>query len=196
MMNKKQTSKLSIFKYALLVPVIGALVFFYGTLKLEAGTAGTTGAIPGGQTVVIRETVKQNEGSVTYQTIMRDTVQHTLVIEEKTVFTHIEVMPSFPGGDKAMMQWLSDNLQYPKTALEKGIEGRVIVRFIVGADGSISGAEIQRSLDPACDAEAIRVVGKMPKWIPGKQGGEPVAVYYTVPILFKLQDKNAKKKDK
>jgi protein TonB len=104
-----------------------------------------------------------------------------------TIFSHVEVPPQFPGGDKAMMQWLYDNIKYPTIAQEQGIQGRVVLRFVVGPDGSVDKVEIQRSLDPSCDKEAVRVVKKMPKWIPGKQNGNAVYVYYTLPVLFKLQ---------
>ena len=89
-----------------------------------------------------------------------------------------------------MMQWVSDNMQYPVAAHKEGIQGRVIVRFVVAEDGSIEDAAVMRSLDPGCDEEALRVVKMMPKWTPGKQNGKPVSVYYTLPILFKL-DGNA-----
>jgi protein TonB len=98
----------------------------------------------------------------------------------------VEQPPQFPGGEKELMKWLSESIKYPIVALEKGIEGRVILRFIVSANGSVSSVEIQRSLDPNCDREAVRVVKNMPKWIPGKQNGQEVNVYYTLPVLFKI----------
>jgi protein TonB len=98
----------------------------------------------------------------------------------------VEQPPQFPGGEKELMKWLSENIKYPIIAIEKGIEGRVILRFIVGANGTVSGVEVQRSLDPSCDREAVRVVKNMPKWMPGKQNGQTVNVYYTLPVLFKI----------
>jgi TonB family protein len=103
------------------------------------------------------------------------------------VFDVVEHMPSYPGGMGALMQYLSSNIKYPKEAEEKGAQGRVITSFIVEKDGSISDIKIKISVHPALDAEAIRIVKKMPKWIPGKQGGEPVRVKYTLPITFRLQ---------
>lgn len=103
------------------------------------------------------------------------------------VFDVVEQMPSYPGGMGALMQYLSSNIKYPKEAEEKGAQGRVITSFIVEKDGSISDIKIKISVHPALDAEAIRIVKKMPKWIPGKQGGEPVRVKYTLPITFRLQ---------
>ena len=119
-----------------------------------------------------------------------DVVEHKVVVQEEKkpeIFSHVEVMPSFPGGDAAMMKWLQENMQYPVIAQEQGISGRVIVRFVVGPDGTVKDAEVQRSLDPSCDREALRVIKKMPRWIPGKQNGQAVSVYYTLPVHFKLQ---------
>ncbi|GHV10780.1 cell envelope biogenesis protein TonB [Bacteroidia bacterium] len=117
-----------------------------------------------------------------------DLNEHKVVVqEEKKVFDHVEVMPIFPGGEKEFYKWLNDNLQYPAIAQEQGIQGRVIVRFEVSPNGSIGNVEVMRSLDPSCDKEAVRVVKKMPKWIPGKQNGTSVTVRYTMPIVFKLQ---------
>lgn len=98
-----------------------------------------------------------------------------------------EVMPSFPGGDGELMKWLSMNIVYPEIAEEKGVQGRVIVRFAVGKDGSIHDPKVLVSVHPALDREALRVVKSMPRWIPGKQSGQPVSVYFTLPITFLLQ---------
>lgn len=107
--------------------------------------------------------------------------------EPNKVHEHVEVMPQFPGGNGELMRYLSANIKYPTIAAENGIEGRVVLKFVVSKDGSISNIQIVRSLDPSCDKEAVRVVKGMPKWIPGMQNGHPVAVYFTLPVLFKLQ---------
>lgn len=107
--------------------------------------------------------------------------------EPNKVLEHVEVMPQFPGGNGELMRYLSANIKYPTIAAENGIEGRVVLKFVVSKDGSISNIQIVRSLDPSCDKEAVRVVKGMPKWIPGMQNGHPVAVYFTLPVLFKLQ---------
>ena len=96
-------------------------------------------------------------------------------------------MPVFPGGPVAMMQYISANLRYPKTAQEQGVQGRVIVQFIVEADGSISETRVMRSVSPEIDAEALRLVHSMPRWTPGKLRGEPVRVRYILPVSFRLQ---------
>lgn len=107
--------------------------------------------------------------------------------EPEKVFEVVEQMPSFPGGDAALMQYLRDNIKYPVVAQENGVQGRVVVSFVVEKDGSITDVKVVRSVDPSLDKEAQRVVKSMPKWIPGKQNGSAVRVKYNVPVSFKLQ---------
>lgn len=102
-------------------------------------------------------------------------------------FVVVEQMPSFPGGDAALMRFLSDNIRYPVIAAESGIQGRVILQFVVNRDGSIVDIEVVRSIDRSLDAEAVRVVSMMPRWTPGKQRGRTVRVRYTLPVIFRLQ---------
>ena len=102
-------------------------------------------------------------------------------------FEVAEVMPSFPGGDSELMKFLNSNLKYPVVDAEQGTQGRVVLRFVVGVDGNITDVIVQRSLSPTCDREAIRVVKAMPKWIPGRQNGRPVPVYFSLPVRFKLE---------
>ena len=101
-------------------------------------------------------------------------------------FDVVENMPEFPGGTPEMMKFLSTNVKYPEEAYSKGIEGRVMVKFIVEKDGSISNVKVVKSVSEALDAEAVRVVESMPKWKPGKQNGQLVRVFYTIPITFRL----------
>jgi TonB family protein len=103
------------------------------------------------------------------------------------VFDHCEQMPSFPGGDAELMKFLYGHMKYPAVAEENGIQGKVIVNFIVERDGSISNAQIKKSVDPSLDKEAIRLIKSMPRWIPGKQDGIEVRAKYTVPVSFRLQ---------
>ena len=107
--------------------------------------------------------------------------------DEGEVFDVVEENPSFPGGDAALMTWLQKNLKYPAAAQENGIQGRVLVSFIVNKDGSIVEPKIIRSVDPSLDKEAARVVSSMPRWKPGKQRGKAVRVKYTLPVTFRLQ---------
>lgn len=106
---------------------------------------------------------------------------------ENKVFDVVEQMPSFPGGPSALMQYLSSNIKYPVVAQENGVQGRVVVSFVVERDGSITDVQVARSVDPSLDREAQRVVRSMPKWIPGKQNGQAVRVKYNVPVAFRLQ---------
>ncbi len=103
------------------------------------------------------------------------------------IFTVVEEMPKFPGGDAELLQFIAKSIKYPVIAQENGIQGRVICSFVVNRDGSVVDAEIVRGVDPSLDKEALRVIGTMPKWSPGKQRGKPVRVKYTVPITFRLQ---------
>lgn len=107
--------------------------------------------------------------------------------EQNKVFDVVEQQPQFPGGMGALNQWLGSNIKYPAMAAENGIEGRVIVQFVVERDGSVSGVHVVRGVDSSLDREATRVVAQMPKWIPGKQNGSAVRVKYTVPVTFRLQ---------
>ena len=103
------------------------------------------------------------------------------------IFDVVEEMPSFPGGNGALMSYLASNIKYPVVAQENGVQGRVIVSFVVERDGSISDVRVARSVDPSLDREAQRVVKSMPRWKPGKQNGSAVRVKYTVPVVFRLQ---------
>lgn len=105
---------------------------------------------------------------------------------DTTIYTVVDEMPQFPGGDSAMVAYITNNVHYPQTEKEKGIQGKVFVGFIVEKDGSISNVEVKRGIGEGCDAEAVRVVENMPNWIPGKQKGEPVRVSFMLPINYKI----------
>lgn len=111
--------------------------------------------------------------------------------KEELVFIVVEEMPEFPGGMGEMMKYLARNIKYPVEAQKARIEGRVIVQFVVKADGSTSDFVVKRSVSPSLDAEAIRVLSGMPKWKPGKQRGKAVDVKFTVPVTFRLQKKES-----
>ena len=107
--------------------------------------------------------------------------------EQPVSIAMVEQKPEFPGGEAAMYKWLSENIVYPSAASEEGVQGRVVVEFVVGKDGSITNVRIVRPRHPALDKEALRVVKAMPKWMPGRNNGQPVKVTYTLPVTFKLQ---------
>ena len=113
-----------------------------------------------------------------------------IVVEEKKeeqVFTAVEQMPQFPGGDAELMKYISSNIKYPTMAMENNIQGRVVVQFVVTKSGKIGEVKVVRSKDPDLDKEAVRVVKSLPNFIPGKMNGQAVNVWYTLPITFKLQ---------
>ena len=113
-----------------------------------------------------------------------------IVVEEKKeekVFTAVEQMPQFPGGEAELMKYISNNIKYPTMAMENNIQGRVVVQFVVTSTGKIGEVKVVRSKDPDLDKEAVRVVKSLPNFIPGKMNGQAVNVWYTLPITFKLQ---------
>ncbi|MCD8177575.1 MAG: M56 family metallopeptidase [Tannerellaceae bacterium] len=117
----------------------------------------------------------------------------TETVEEQTeeadydaVFTVVEEMPSFPGGDQELLRYINRNVRYPEIAQENGLQGRVVVTFVVNKDGTVSNPEVVRGIDPSLNMEALRIVMSMPEWTPGRQRGYNVAVKYTLPIVFRL----------
>ena len=158
MMNKQTSNPLARFKYLLFVPLAVALLAMNST-AMRANV----------QKKVVKTT------KATKKTSAND-----------KVYEVCEQMPIFPGGDAAMMKYLSENVKYPALAIKAQEQGRVVVSFTVEKDGAISDVKVARSVTPSLDAEAVRVVKAMPKWTPGKQGGQLVRVRYNVPVSFKL----------
>ena len=107
--------------------------------------------------------------------------------QDEKVYEKVEQMPEFPGGNEELINFLVKAVQYPDEAKKKGTQGKVFVNFVVGKDGTVTNAKIAKGADPLLDAEALRVVGTMPKWNPGKEKGEAVAVQFTLPIVFALK---------
>ena len=158
MMNKQTSNPLARFKYLLFVPLAVALLAMNST-AMRANV----------QKKVVKTT------KVTKKTSATD-----------KVYEVCEQMPIFPGGDAALMKYLSENVKYPALAIKAQEQGRVVVSFTVEKHGAISDVKVARSVTPSLDAEAVRVVKAMPKWTPGKQGGQLVRVRYNVPVSFKL----------
>lgn len=126
--------------------------------------------------------------------ISKITEQKIEVIQEKPaekkqeeIFRHVEQMPMFPGGEAELYKTISSNLNYPAMAIENNVQGKVVVQFVVEKDGSVGTVKVVKSVDRDLDNEAIRVCKKLPKFIPGKQNGQPVRVWFTLPVTFKLQ---------
>lgn len=170
MMNKKKSNAAGHIKYALFVlPAFALLVA--GNISCSRDASQTEDAK--------EEVVAPVSTDVT--AVPTDSVA------KDEVFMVAEQMPEFPGGMKELLKFLQDNLRYPNSAMEKNVQGRVIVQFVVEKDGTPTEFKVLRSVDPDLDAEALRVLQTMPKWKPGMQRGEVVRVKYTVPVSFKLQ---------
>ena len=171
MMNKKKSSSAGIIKYTLFV-LLFAVLLFVNNLQAQDAMKDPKNL----DKIVVIDPANEIE---------------QLQESRGEVFTHVEEMPKYPGGDKAMMKYLSQNIKYPDEAQKQGIEGTVVCRFVVSSTGEVTDVTIVKSLSPETDEEAIRVVKDMPKWIPGKQKGEEVSVYYVLPIRFKLSGNNS-----
>ncbi|MDP4227743.1 MAG: energy transducer TonB, partial [Bacteroidota bacterium] len=118
----------------------------------------------------------------------KETVSSTSTNHE-IPYTYVDHMPEFPGGTDALMNFLGENIIYPDVALQKDIQGTVVLRYIVNTDGKISDIQVVRKVGEGLDEEAVRVVKKMPAWIPGSQNGENVRVYFVLPIKFILKSR-------
>lgn len=120
--------------------------------------------------------------SAQYASAQRNTAKS----QSQTVYRAVEQMPTFPGGDAALMKWIKSHLQYPKSAAQENIQGRVVVQFVVTSTGSIGDVKVVRSVEEELDREAIRLCKSLPKFVPGRHNGKPVSVWYTLPVSFRL----------
>lgn len=142
---------------------------------------------------------KDNDKGTEDRNVTR-TLKEEVVVEKKVeapketkkeeIFRSVEQMPQFPGGEAALMKYLSSHIQYPAMAAENNIQGRVVVQFVVEKDGKVGEVKVARSVDKDLDKEAIRVCKTLPKFTPGRQNGQAVRVWYTLPVTFKLQGTN------
>ena len=146
------------------------------------------------QLEIVDDDVEVEDIEINVETNQNEVIEEYVPVEveeeevvEAEVFTIVEQMPRFPGGDAKMYEYLGKNIKYPQIARETGIQGRVFVNFVVEPDGSVSNVKVLRGIGGGCDEEAMRVVKGMPKWSPGKQRGKTVRVSYTLPVVFKLQ---------
>ena len=139
--------------------------------------------------VTLPITFKLDEAPSNLQTDESEDMANDTIHNREIMLRPTEQMPEFPGGQAALMKFINENLRYPATAIENGIQGRVVVQFVVKKDGSVNdNIMIVRGVDPALDQEAIRVCKTLPKFIPGKQNGQPVNVWFTLPIIFNLSE--------
>ena len=141
---------------------------------------------------------KDNEKGTEDRNVTR-TLKEEVVVEKpvekpkevkEEIFKSVEQMPQFPGGDAALMKYLSSHINYPPMAAENNVQGKVILQFVVEKDGRVGEVKVARSVDKDLDKEAIRVVKSLPKFTPGRQNGQAVRVWYTLPVTFKLQGTN------
>jgi protein TonB len=110
-----------------------------------------------------------------------------IVPAEPEPYVVVQEMPSFPGGKEALLRYISETVVYPEDAIQNRIEGTVILRFVVSSTGEVTRVEVTRSVDPLLDSEALRVISSLPRWKPGRQDGNPVPVWFSVPVVFVLR---------
>jgi protein TonB len=131
--------------------------------------------------------VEQIDQEIKEDTKVETPIRREEVVEEEQIFTIVEEMPSYPGGENELFKYLGKSIKYPQMAIDAGISGVVYVTFVVGKDGKISDVKVLRGIGGGCDEEAIRVVKAMPPWKPGKQRGKAVTVQYNLPVRFTLK---------
>ena len=205
MMLHKETKRSHLVKLLALLPIIGTAMalnaetvtdYQYQTphkkqIIKKGKKAATIKADGGNEIVVIERTVTPQNTECNATLSEREPVEMPNGMEvdkTKKAFDVVEQMPQYPGGPAALMQFLAQNIRYPEEAYKAGVQGRVIVSFVVETDGSISEAKAVKSVSSELDAEALRVINCMPNWNPGRQNGEVVRVKYVVPVTFRLQD--------
>lgn len=207
MMLHKESRRSHLLKLLALVPIVGTAMalnaetvtdYQYQTphkkqIIKKGKKAATIKADGGNEIVVIERTVTPQNTECNATLSEREPVEMPNGMEvdkTKKAFDVVEQMPQYPGGPAALMQFLAQNIRYPEDAHKAGVQGRVIVSFVVETDGSISEAKAVKSVSSELDAEALRVINCMPNWNPGRQNGEVVRVKYVVPVTFRLQDDN------
>ena len=162
--------------------------FVYYIMEKNTGTIyfmGTYCFDDTGEPVTIKEPLEERE-IVLERPIGSGVKQSDVKRNENEIFKSVEQMPQFPGGDAALIKYLDSHIQYPPEAAKNNIQGRVIVQFVVDKTGEIGEVKVVRSVDKDLDKEAVRIIKTLPKFIPGRQNGRAVAVWYTLPVTFKL----------
>ena len=191
MMKRQRQSRWQCLKALAVVPVAALLAVACGQKSEKAAEAEepltAVVEVPGAEPVEEPVAVPEDTPEVTVVGYAGDADKPAPKAATGKIYEVVEQMPRFPGGDAALMQFLSKNIKYPKEAENAKQEGRVIANFVVEEDGSVSNVKVVHGVAPLLDAEALRVLGLMPRWEPGQQNGKPVRVKYTVPITFRLQ---------
>lgn len=203
MMMKKRSNPWRRVRTLLVAPVAAVAVVAFATPKAESlsneimngSDALVSAVITAGETSYVHAPQAVTAVSTDAATNIPEDVRQAAVTtggnsiaggDDDEVYSTVEEKPEFPGGQKALMGWLADNLKYPMEAAEAGIQGRVIVKFVIDKNGSVTNPTIVRGVCDAIDAEALRLVRSMPKWTPGKQKGKCVAVEFFLPVAFRL----------
>ena len=207
MMLKEKSSPWARLKYLYVLPVAAIAVTAFARPEVSETVEEISAVKVNDLTAIVETKVAESSGQLLpVQSVPKDSVNRKskvavqqmdeLVVvgyaskdsvkDREPVFNVVEQMPSFPGGMEALMQYLAKNMRYPVEAQKNKVQGRVVVGFIVSKDGDIKKAHILRGVDPELDAEAIRVIESMPRWMPGMQRGKAVAVSYTLPVMFRL----------
>ena len=191
MMNKKRSRSIGRTKYLIFIPVVGALLILSNVDALARITDELTESTFAD--VLLPEAIlpfpfvgDASPAEKREEYVLSEEGIEAARRARNPVFTVVEVMPEFPGGQGALLKFLATNVRYPESAVKNGIEGRVSCSFFVGKDGAISEAEVIRGVSPELNEEALRVINSMPVWSPGKQRGKVVNVKYTVPVTFRL----------
>ena len=154
-------------------------------LQPEVTTDSIETLIPPPITDEILETTRNGDINDTVRFV--DTYDPTIP-DEPLIYINVKEMPEFPGGIPALMKYITDNVAYPEEAIKNNMQGRVVLKFVVNADGSVGRTEVVGSIDPSLDEEAIRVVKSLPAFRPGKEDGVPVPVWFIIPVLFRLEN--------
>ena len=209
MMLKEKSSPWARLKYLYVLPVAAIAVTAFARPEVSETVEEISAVKVNDLTAIVETKVAESSGQLLpVQSVPKDSVNRKskvavqqmdeLVVvgyaskdsvkDREPVFNVVEQMPSFPGGMEALIQYLAKNMRYPVEAQKNKVQGRVVVGFIVSKDGDIKKAHILRGVDPELDAEAIRVIESMPRWMPGMQRGKAVAVSYTLPVMFRLTE--------
>ena len=181
MLNKKRTNNARKVKYLALVPMAAGLLLL-NNIDAMARVLNEK----------VAEVIQQPTALAT-TTVSKMEAANPLPPEKDKIYDTCDIMPEFPGGQSALLQFLAKSIKYPAEAQQQGKQGKVVVTFVIEKDGSITDAKVVRTDNPVFNEEALRVVNSMPKWKPGKQRGKEVRVSYTVPVIFSLDGKGYQK---
>lgn len=178
MLNSKQTSKIKLVTYTLLLPLaLFILVAINAGSCIQKNSGSQENSAGSEQAPAVSDS----------HDLKIDTTKATIEMPDgRTVYIIVDEQPTFPGGTLAMNRFLSENIRYPVVAQENGIQGRVTCSFVVETNGEITNIQIQKNVDPSLDKESIRVISTMPRWNPGKNKGVVVPVLFSLPIQFRL----------